>query len=108
LRQKQNLQEQALQSKIVNELRTNIQDVTKKLRDVKGEKVPNQYIVVLKENNLLSPEKVKSLAGEATSQGAALRHIYDRALGGFAIKVPNEKALEAIENSRSGLCRTRH
>ena len=85
-----------LQSKIVDELRTNIQDVTKKLRDVKGEKVPNQYIVVLKDNNLLSPGKVKSIAGEATSQGAALRHIYDHALGGFAIKVPNEKTLEAI------------
>ncbi len=86
----------SLQSKIVDELRTNIQDVTKKLRDVKGEKVPNQYIVVLKDNNLFSPGKIKSLAGEATSQGAALRHIYDHALGGFAIKVPNEKALEAI------------
>jgi subtilisin family serine protease len=85
-----------LQSKIVDELRTNIQDITKKLRDVKGEKVPNQYIVVLKDNNLLSPLKVKSLAGEATNQGAALRHIYDHALGGFAIKVPNEKALEEI------------
>src|SRR5688572_27561480 len=69
----------SLQSKIVNEPRTNIQDVTKKLRDVKGEKVPNQYIVVLKEDYLLSPEKIKSLAGEATSQGAALRHIYDHA-----------------------------
>jgi hypothetical protein len=58
--------------------------------------VPNQYIVVLKDNNLLSPGKVKSLADEASNQGAALRHIYDNALGGFAIKVPNEKALEAI------------
>ncbi len=49
----------SLQSKIVDEVRTNIQDVRKKLRDVKGEKVPNQYIVVLKDNNL-SPGKVKS------------------------------------------------
>ena len=77
-------------------MRSNIQDITKKLRDVKGEKVPNQYIVVLKDNNLLSPGKVKLLAGEATNQGAALRHIYDNAIGGFAFKVPNEKALEAI------------
>lgn len=69
--------------------------MTKKLRDVKGENVPNQYIVVPKDNNL-SPGKVKSLAGEATSQGAALRHIYDNALDGFSIKVPNEKTLEAI------------
>jgi hypothetical protein len=75
----------SLQSNIVDELRTNIQDITKKLRDVKGEKVPNQYIVVLKDNNLLSPGKVKSLADEATNQGAGLRHIYDNVLGGFAI-----------------------
>ena len=86
----------SLQNQIVDDVRNNIQDITKKLRDVKGEKVPNQYIVVLKDNNLLSPGKVKLLAGEATNQGAALRHIYDNAIGGFAIKVPNEKALEAI------------
>jgi subtilisin len=86
----------SLQNKIANDDRTNIRDITKKLRDVKGEMVPNQYIVVLKDNNLLSPGKVKSLADEASNQGAALRHIYDNALGGFAIKVPNEKALEAI------------
>ena len=39
---------------------------------------------------------VRSLSAEAVNQGAALRHIYDHALSGFAIKVPNEKALEAI------------
>ncbi|HYY85502.1 MAG TPA: S8 family peptidase, partial [Nitrososphaeraceae archaeon] len=86
----------SLQNQIIDDVRSNIQDITKKLRDVKGEKVPDQYIVVLKDNNLLSPGKVKLLAGEATNQGAALRHIYDNAIGGFAIKVPNEKALEAI------------
>ena len=71
-------------------------DIMKKLREVKGEKIPNQYIVVLKDNNQLSSSSIKSLASEATKQGAALRHIYDHVLGGFAIKVPNEKALEAI------------
>ena len=86
----------SLQDKIADNLRTNVQDITTKLRDVKGEKVPNQYIVVLKDDPFVSPGKVKSLAGEATNQGAALRHIYDSALDGFAIKVPNEKTLEAI------------
>jgi subtilisin len=86
----------SLGSNIVDKVSTNIQEITKKLRDVKGEKVPNQYIVVLKDSNLLSNEKVKSLAGVAANQGAALRHIYDNALGGFSIRVPNEKALEAI------------
>ena len=84
----------SLQNNIVDDVRINIQDITKKLRDVKGEKVPNQYIVVLKDNNFLS--SVSSLAGEAKSEGAALGHIYDHALHGFTIKVPNEKVLEAI------------
>ena len=86
----------SLRSTIVDDVSTNIQDITKKLRDVRGEKVPNQYIVVLKDSNLLSSDKVKSLASEAANQGAALRHIYDNALGGFAIRVPNDKALEEI------------
>ncbi|HEY7694857.1 MAG TPA: S8 family serine peptidase, partial [Nitrososphaeraceae archaeon] len=86
----------SLPNKVVDDVRANIQDITKKLRDIEGEKIPNQYIVVLKDDNLLSAGKVKSLADEAKNQGAALRHIYDNALGGFAIRVPNEKALEAI------------
>jgi hypothetical protein len=55
--------------------------------------VPNQYIVVLKDNNLLSSGMVRSLAGEAVNKGAALRHIYEHALDGFAFKVPNERHL---------------
>jgi subtilisin len=70
-----------------------VQDIAKKLREVKGEKVPNQYIVVLKDNNLLSSGMVRSLAGEAVNKGAALRHIYEHALDGFAFKVPNERHL---------------
>ena len=38
----------------------------------------------------------RSLAGEAKSEGAAVQHVYDHALPGFTIKVPNDKVLEAI------------
>ena len=76
------------------DLKTNLQGLAKKLREATGEKIPNDYIVVLKDNNFLS--SVSSLAGEAKNEGAALGHIYDHALHGFTIKVPNEKVLEAI------------
>jgi subtilisin len=77
-----------------DDLRINSHDLAKKLREVTGEKIPNDYIVVLKNNNFLS--SVRSLAGEAKSEGAALGQIYDKALHGFSMKVPNDNVLEAI------------
>src|SRR6266487_3260829 len=77
-----------------DDVRTNVFEMANKLREATGEKTPNDYIVVLKDNNFLS--SVRSLAGEAKSEGAALRHIYDHSLHGFAIRVPNEKVLEEI------------
>jgi subtilisin family serine protease len=77
-----------------DDLRINSHNVAKKLREVTGEKIPNDYIVVLKNNNFLS--SVRSLAGEAKSEGAALGQIYDNALRGFSIKVPNDNVLKAI------------
>jgi hypothetical protein len=79
-----------------DQLGTGAQDIMKKLRDVKGEKIPNQYIVVLDNKNSLSTSSVKSLADQAINQGASVRQIYDYALDGFAIRVPNQNALEAI------------
>jgi len=77
-----------------DDLRINSHIVAKKLIEVTGEKIPNDYIVVLKNNNFLS--SVRSLAGEAKSEGAALGQIYDKALHGFSMKVPNDNVLEAI------------
>ena len=77
-----------------DDLRINSHNLAKKLREVTGEKIPNDYIVVLKNNNFLS--SVRSLAGEAKSEGAALGQIYDNALRGFSIKVPNVNVLKAI------------
>jgi subtilisin family serine protease len=77
-----------------DEFRTNVFKMAKKFREATGEKTPNDFIVVLKDNNFLS--SVRSLAGEAKSEGAVLRQIYDHSLHGFAIRVPNEKVLEKI------------
>jgi subtilisin len=74
--------------------RTDVFNMAKKLRGATGEKNPNDYIVVLKDNNFLS--SARSLAVEAKSEGAALRHIYDHSLHGIAIRVPNDKVLEEI------------
>src|SRR4026208_1364232 len=49
---------------------TNAQNMAKKYRDATGEKVPNQYIVVLKDDNILS-SKIFS-AFKAIKQGAGL------------------------------------
>src|ERR1044071_3076256 len=93
--QTQAVQTSQLQGKI-DVFKAGAQNILTKLRDVKGDKVPNQYIVVLNHNNLLSPNSVRSLADNAMNQGAAIRQIYNNALDGFAIRVPNDKVLEAI------------
>ncbi|MDW0199227.1 MAG: S8 family serine peptidase, partial [Nitrososphaeraceae archaeon] len=73
---------------------TYAQNMAKKYRDATGEKVPNQYIVVLKDDDILS--STNSPAIEAMKQGAGLRHIFDHSLHGFAMKVPNDKVLQAV------------
>ena len=70
------------------------QNTAKKLKDTKGEKIPNQYIVVLKDEDFLS--STKSSADKATGQGAGIRHIYNHALHGFAATVPNDNVLDAL------------
>ncbi|MGB7696193.1 MAG: S8 family serine peptidase [Nitrososphaeraceae archaeon] len=77
-----------------HDLETNAQNMAKKYRDATGEKVPNQYIVVLKDDDILS--STNSPAVEAMKQGAGLRHIFDHSLHGFAMKVPNDKVLQAV------------
>ncbi|HEX7817937.1 MAG TPA: S8 family serine peptidase, partial [Nitrososphaeraceae archaeon] len=76
-----------------DDLRIDGQNMANKLREVTGEKIPNDYIVVMKDDFLSS---VWSLAGEAKSEGATVQHVYDHVLPGFTIKVPNVKVLEAI------------
>jgi subtilisin len=73
-------------------------DNAKKLRQVPGEKVPNQYIVVLKDTTAPSAS-VRASADEARNQGALVRHVYEHVLRGFAITIPNDRVLNAILNN---------
>lgn len=70
-------------------------ETAKKLREVRGEKIPNQYIVVLKDV-VTSNKDLRQLANQSRNQGATVRHIYENAIKGFAIRIPDELALEAI------------
>jgi subtilisin family serine protease len=82
----------ALQDKN-DEIKDVVQDFAKKLREVTGEKIPNDYIVVMKDDFLSSAQ---SLAGKVQSEGATVEHIFDHVLPGFSVNVPNEEVLETI------------
>lgn len=58
-------------------------------------KIPDQYIVVLKNDGEQSP---KNVADEVRSNGALILHVYEHAIKGFAMKVPNDTVLEKIKN----------
>ena len=77
---------------------TQAQENAMKLRQVPGEKVPDQYIVVLKGRTAPSVS-VRASADEARNQGALVRHVYEYAIQGFAIKIPNDRVLAAILNN---------
>ena len=76
-----------------DEIRDKAQNFAKKLREVTGEKIPNDYIVVMNGDFLSS---VRSLAGKVQSEGATVEHIFDHVLPGFAVNVPNDEVLETI------------
>jgi subtilisin len=86
--------DKGLQSKIDDRITLSLENA-KKLRQVAGERIPNHYIVVLKDRSVTSND-VPSLADEARTQGAVLRHVYEHSIRGFAIIVPTERALDAI------------
>lgn len=93
---------------IVDERTAKALENANKLRKVAGEKVPNQYIVVLKDRMALTPStspsapgisasaSVRAAAEEARNQGATLRHVYEHAIKGYAIRVPNQQVLDRI------------
>jgi subtilisin len=58
-------------------------------------KIPDQYIVVLKDDSEQSP---KNVADEARNKGASILHVYEHAIKGFAMKVPNDTVLEKVRN----------
>ena len=61
-----------------------------------GDEIPNQYIVVLKNQ---FPTTLLETASEAKRSGAAVLNVYEHVLQGFSIKVPNERVLEAIQRN---------
>jgi subtilisin family serine protease len=62
-----------------------------------GKIIPNQYIVVLKDDDTNISEFISDISGRVELQGVELLQIYENVLKGLAIKVPNDKVIEAIE-----------
>jgi subtilisin len=60
------------------------------------EKIPNQYIVVLKPSTVSAQSE--SMAAEAKIPGADIIHTYENTIKGFTISVPNQNALAAIQS----------
>ena len=87
--------EPQIKNRDVNERQAQAQEYAKKLRETRAVKVTNQYIVVLKDSNLPATSARDSVE-EAKSQGVAVLHIYNKAIKGFTVKVPNERALVSI------------
>jgi subtilisin len=63
-----------------------------KLRQVLAEAIPHQYIVVLK-NGI---ENSQSVAQQAIGMGAHVPFVYDSAIKGFTINIPNKLVLNSI------------
>ena len=61
--------------------------------------IPGQYIVVLNEDSFNLREILTEVAEKVNLEGTEIVHIYDDVLNGFAIKVPNERVIEALEQS---------
>lgn len=59
-----------------------------------NERIPNQYIVVLKEGNRVAPQNI---ADEARERGAEAIHVYDHAIKGFTIRGP-DSAVQHFRN----------
>jgi len=59
-----------------------------------NERIPNQYIVVLKEGNRVAPQNI---ADEARERGAEAIHVYEHAIKGFTIRGP-DSAVQHFRN----------
>ena len=63
--------------------------------DIRNDIVPNEYIVVLKDNTTDTPA---SIAKEIQTKDIIVLHIYEHAIKGFAIKVENQTELNNLKN----------
>lgn len=64
-----------------------------------GEVIPGQYIVVLNDDTLSLREVLSEVAEKVNIEGTEILHVYENVLNGFAIRVPSEKVIEALEQS---------
>lgn len=64
--------------------------------DDDAEKLKGRYIVVLKDDPTVD---IQAQTDDAKNQGAEILQIYKHAIKGFAIKIPNEQALEGIKKN---------
>lgn len=62
-------------------------------------KIPNQYIIVFRDDSDAS--ELQSVSEDARTRGAEILQTYEHAIKGFAIKVPNEQALEGILKNKT-------
>ena len=64
-----------------------------------GQVIPGQYIVVLNDDALNLRDILSEVANKVNIEGTEILHIYEDVLNGFAINVPNERVIEALEQS---------
>ena len=64
-----------------------------------GQVIPGQYIVVLNDDALNLRDILSEVAKKVNIEGTEILHIYEDVLNGFAINVPNERVIEALEQS---------
>ncbi len=62
-----------------------------------GKEIPNQYIVVLKDDDSGLSDFFSTISDKLEFQGVELLQVYEKVLNGIAVKVPNESVIEAIE-----------
>jgi subtilisin family serine protease len=65
----------------------------------RGDTIPGQYIVVLEKDSLNIRELLVEVSKSVNIEGSRVLQIYDNVLNGFAIKVPNERVIEAFEQN---------
>lgn len=70
---------------------------TQTLMATTTEKIPNQYIVVLKPSSSISAQS-ESMAAEAKIPGSDIINSYENTIKGFTIRVPNQSALATIQS----------
>ena len=70
------------------------------LSDVKtssGNVIPGQYIIVFKDEDTSISDFLSTVSSKIGSKGVETLQVYENVLNGLAIRVPNEKVIEAIE-----------